>query len=184
MSDQPSTRPYTIVVGVSETTGSPAALRWADELAKEKHGRVIAVQAWRTPTPPPATPSGAPPGPYVREEEMADQARQKLEDDVAATLGEDHTAEVRLIRGGKTNTLLTSAEEADLLVVDAPRQFVAGPMFAHRLIYNASCPVVVMSPEISGEPPSTLSRIAEAINHGVATADGAAGRSGYRPQAG
>lgn len=181
MSDQSSTRPYTIVVGVSETTGSPAALAWADVEAKEKQGRVIAVQAWRPPSRV-ANPAGAPAGPIVSEKELEEEARQKLESDVVATLGEDHTAEVRLVPGGKTKTLLTAAEGGDLLVVDAPRELIAGPMFAHRLVYNASCPVVVMSPEVSGAPPSTLSRVGSAINRSAGAAAGTAPQPGYRPQ--
>ena len=49
--------------------------------------------------------------------------------------------------------LIKAALGADLLVVDAPRQLLAGPMFAHRLIYAAACPVVVM-------PPADLGRAA------------------------
>jgi hypothetical protein len=65
-------------------------------------------------------------------------------------------------------------------VVDAPRQLLAGPMFAHRLIYAASCPVVVMPPDVSGEPASALARAAGAIGRQVVNAAGTAGRPGYR----
>ena len=100
---------------------------------------------------------------------------------MSAALGEGHAAEVRLVRGGRLKVLLKAAAEADLLVVDAPRQLVAGPMFAHRLLYAATCPVVVMPPELSGEPPSTLRRVAGAVGRGVVAAAGTAGRPGYRP---
>ena len=76
--------------------------------------------------------------------------------------------------------LIEASEGADLLVVDAPRQLMAGPMFAHRLVYAASCPVVVMPPDISGEPASVLTRVAGAIGRSVVTAAGTAGRPGYR----
>jgi hypothetical protein len=112
-------RPYTVVVGVSATSKSPTALDWA--------------RARRMPNPQ-ATPSGTPAGRISRADDVEQEARAALERDVAATLGEDHGAELRLVRGSKFTVLLKAAEEADLLVVDAPRQLLAGPMFAHRLV--------------------------------------------------
>ena len=171
-------RPYTVVVGVSATSKSPTALDWARAQAGTG-GRVVAVRAWRMPNPQ-ATPSGTPAGRISRAEEVEEEARAALERDVAATLGEDHGAEIRLVRGSKFAVLLKAAENADLLVVDAPRQLLAGPMFAHRLVYAASCPVVVMPPVISGEPPSVLSRVAGAVGRNVLAAAGTAGRPGYQ----
>ena len=132
---------------------------------------MVAVRAWRMPNPQ-ATPSGTPAGRISRAGEVEEEARAALERDVAATLGEDHGAELRLVRGSKYNVLLKAAEDADLLVVDAPRQLLAGPMFAHRLVYAATCPVVVMPPVISGEPPSVLSRVAGAVGRNVLAAAG------------
>jgi hypothetical protein len=175
-----SERPYTVVVGVSDTSRSPYALTWAKAQAAQNHGRIIAVRAWRMPNPQ-ATPSGTPPGRISREEDVELQARQSLEDDVRASLGTDHGADIRLVRGGRFHVLVEAASDADLLVVDAPRQLFVGPMFAHRLIYAASCPVVVMPPQISGERPSALTRAAGAIGRSVLTAAGTAGRPGYRP---
>ncbi|GAB2569347.1 universal stress protein [Microlunatus antarcticus] len=171
-------RPYTVVVGVSATSKSPTALDWARAQAGS-HGRVVAVRAWRLPNPQ-ATPSGTPAGRISQAGDVEEEARARLERDVAATLGEDHGAEVRLVRGSKFGVLLKAAEEADLLVVDAPRQLLAGPMFAHRLIYAASCPVVVMPPHLSGEPPTVLSRVAGAVGRNVLAAAGTAGRPGYQ----
>lgn len=171
-------RPYTVVVGVSATSKSPTALDWGAAQAG-RDGRLVAVRAWRLPNPQ-ATPSGTPAGRISRAEEVEVEARAALERDVAATLGEGHDAEIQLVRGSKYAVLLKAAEDADLLVVDAPRQLLAGPMFAHRLVYAASCPVVVMPPHISGEPPSVLSRVARAAGRNVLTAAGTAGRPGYQ----
>lgn len=171
-------RPYTVVVGVSATSKSPTALAWARAQAGAA-GRIVAVRAWRMPNPQ-ATPSGTPAGRISRSSAVEEEARAALERDVVATLGEDHGAELRLVRGSKFTVLLKAAEEADLLVVDAPRQLLAGPMFAHRLVYAASCPVVVMPPVISGEPPSVLSRVAGAVGRNVLSAAGTAGRPGYQ----
>lgn len=168
--------PYTVVVGVSATSKSPTALSWARAQAG-RDGRLVAVRAWRMPNPQ-ATPSGTPAGRISREADVEADARATLERDVEATLGPDHGAEVRLVRGSKLKVLLEAAGEADLLVVDAPRQLLAGPMFAHRLVYAASCPVVVMPPHVSGEPPSALSRVAGAVGRNVLSAAGTAGRPG------
>ena len=171
-------RPYTVVVGVSASSKSPTALDWGRAQAGPE-GRLVAVRAWRMPNPQ-ATPSGTPAGRIARAEEVEVEARAALEQDVAATLGEGHGAEIQLVRGSKYAVLLKAAEDADLLVVDAPRQLLAGPMFAHRLVYAASCPVVVMPPRISGEPASVLSRVAGAVGRNVLTAAGTAGRPGYQ----
>ncbi|WP_375425711.1 universal stress protein [uncultured Friedmanniella sp.] len=173
-------QPYTIVVGVSATSTSPTALAWAAAQARQNGGRLIAVRAWRLPSPQ-ATPSGTPASRIARGPDVEQAAQEALAADVAATLGADHAAEIRLVRGGKYGVLIKAAAGADLLVVDAPRQLLAGPMFAHRLVYAASCPVVVMPPRVSGEPPSVLNRVAGAIGRSVVTAAGTAGRPGYRP---
>ena len=170
-------RPYTVVVGVSATSKSPTALDWGRAQAGSD-GRLVAVRAWRMPNPQ-ATRSGTPAGRISRAEEVEVEARAALERDVSATLGEDHGAEVQLVRGSKYAVLLKAAEDADLLVVDAPRQLLAGPMFAHRLVYAASCPVVVMPPHISGEPPRS-SAGSPAPPVGTSTAAGTAGRPGYQ----
>ena len=141
-------RPYTVVVGVSATSKSPTALDWAVAQAGSD-GKVVAVRAWRVPNPQ-ATPSGTPAGRISRADDVEEEARAALERDVVSALGEDHGVELRLVRGSKFGVLLKAAEEADLLVVDAPRQLLAGPMFAHRLVYAVSCPVVVMPPRLSG----------------------------------
>lgn len=171
-------RPYTVVVGVSATSKSPTALDWARAQAGSA-GKVVAVRAWRMPNPQ-ATPSGEPAGRISRSDDVEAEARAALERDVAATLGEDHGVELQLVRGSKYAVLLKAALEADLLVVDAPRQLLAGPMFAHRLVYAASCPVVVMPPIISGEPPTVLSRVGRAVGRNVLAAAGTAGRPGYQ----
>jgi hypothetical protein len=171
---------YTVVVGVSATSKSPTALTWAHAQAQQNGGRLVAVRAWRMPNPQ-ATPAGTPPGRISREEDVEAAALASLEKDVAAALGPDHDAEIRLVRGSKFKVLIEAAAGADLMVVDAPRQLLAGPMFAHRLVYAASCPVVVMPPRVSGEPPSVLNRMAGAIGRSALTAAGTAGRPGYRP---
>ncbi|XVX19486.1 universal stress protein [Actinomycetota bacterium] len=172
--------PYTVVVGVSATSQSPKALEWAKAQADANNGRVIAVRAWRAPNPQ-ATPSGTPASRIEIIANVEKEARERLEQDVADVLGADHGVEVRLVRGGKRKVLLDAAREADMLVVDAPRSLSAGPMFAHRLVYAATCPVLVMPPQVSGEPPSALARATKAVGRAAVKSAGTAGRPGYRP---
>jgi hypothetical protein len=174
---QSTEHPYTVVVGVSETSKSPTALAWAAAQAAQNHGRVVAVRAWRV-SAPQATPSGLQGARVSPAEDLERAARESLESDVAERLGADHGAELKLVRGGRYNVLLKAAAGADLLVIDAPRALIAGPMFAHRLIYAATCPVVVMPPDISGEPETMLTRMTVALGRSVLTAAGTAGRPG------
>lgn len=181
MADQESNRPYTVVVGVSGTSKSPAALLWAKGQADQCGGRLIAVRAWRMPIT--TTPSGAPDLALPVPTDAEAHAREALEADVAEVLGDDHGAELQLVQGGKLKALLGASVGADLLVVDAPQQLVAGPMFAHRLIYGASCPVVAMPPALTddSEPPSALVRAVEAVGRNLPPAAGTAEFPGYRP---
>ncbi len=174
-------QPYTVVVGVSGTSRSPTALAWAEAQAEQNGGRVVAVRAWRPPVPQ-ATPAGTPASRITREADVERAAEESLTADVAAALGPDHGAELRLERGGRFRVLSKASRGADLLVIDAPRQLLTGPMFAHRLVYTVSCPVVVMPPRISGEPATWLTRVAGALGRGVLAAAGTAGRpgGGYR----
>ena len=173
------TSPYTIVVGVSASSKSPTALRWAADLAALRGGRVVAVRAWR-PTPP-QTGSHVSPSPVTEDTEAAEAAaRSALQADVAEVLGTGHGVEVRLVRGGKRKALLLASEYADLLVVDAPRRLDLStlPGFAHRLLYAAQCPVVVMPPSVSGATRTPLARAAGAVGRSVVEAAGRSGRPG------
>lgn len=176
-------RPYTVAVGVSATSGSAAALAWARDQAETHGGELVAIRAWKVPSPQ-ATPSGISSGRMSVAEDVEDEAMRSLEADVEAALGPDHGARLILVRGGKRKALLDAAEDADLLVVDAPRGLPAtGTAFAQRLVYAAACPVVVMPPRVSGERPGVLSRAAEAIGRGALRAAATAGRPGYRTPA-
>ncbi|EAP98294.1 hypothetical protein JNB_15058 [Janibacter sp. HTCC2649] len=173
-------RPYTVVVGVSATSMSPTALTWAAAQAAQNHGRLIAIRAWRPSVPPGTTSGGI--AARVTDEPATDRAQQlALDADVAAVLGDDHTAEVRAVRGGKRKVLLAAAVDADLLVVDAPRSFTGAPLFAQRLVDSATCPVVVMPPRVSQEPPSPIERASRAVGRAAVKSAALAGRPGYRP---
>ena len=172
-------KPYTVVVGVSATSKSPTALVWGKALADAHHGRLVAVRVH----PMPRTPEA--PGTSARSHHQPDQFRDEqqaeLERDVTEVLGEDHGAEIRVIHNSKRRGLINESHEADVLVIDAPRAPSMSPLLAQRIVYAASCPVVVMPPSISGLPESSLSRSARAIGRAALRSAGTSGRAGYRP---
>lgn len=179
MADQVDTRPYTVVVGVSATSKSQAALRWAQHEVEQTHGRLIVVRAWRMGAT--LSPEGSQAVEIPKPKDVEADARRKLTADVAAALGADHQAELRLVRGGRLKSLLQAAAEADLLVVDAPRQLSAGPMFAHRLVYAASCPVVILPPARTTDAASTMKRVARSVGRGLVATGGSDEHPAYRP---
>jgi|SRR5699024_1903605 len=178
--------PYTVVVGVSPTSKSPTALQWALDQARHHGGRVVAVRAWQLPrsAPPSTVAQGTSAGRVPTATSLESQARQLLVEDVEHVLGPDSGVEIRVIRGGRRKSLVKAARGADLLVVDAPRALTTGPMFAHRLVYSASCPVVVMPPHISGAPPSWLQRLSVAAGRQTLQSLGSSGRPGLSPRQG
>ncbi len=173
-------QPYTVVVGVSATSKSPTALMWAQAQAQANGGRLVAVRVYqlsRLPPGPSGSSSRIPQDPTVVQ---ADQLAQ-LRRDVAEVLGADHAAELQVVPGGKRRALLAAAQGADLLVIDAPRSPSMSPLLAHRIVYAATCPVVVMPPSIAGAPESALSRSARALGRAALRSAGTSGRAGYRP---
>ena len=174
--------PYTVIVGVSATSKSPTALMWGRAQAEANGGRVIAVRVFQPPNVPGAPSGTASRIPQDPEEQRAQQL-VLLQRDVAEVLGEGHGVELRVVRGGKRRGLLDQAQEADLLVIDAPRTPSMSPLLAHRIVYTASCPVVVMPPSISGAPESPTSRSARAFGRAALRSAGTSGRPGYRPPA-
>lgn len=171
---------HTVVVGVSDRSKSPTALRWAAEVAKLRGVGLVAVRAWRSSPPPPPGSRGTPHRMAADREEDEARARKVLETDVAEVLGDGHGAEVRLVRGTKRRVLLDAAREADLLVIDAPRRLdsEAAPGFLHRLLNGLECPLVVVPRAISGAPPSRVGQAAGAVGRAVAESAGRAPRAG------
>ncbi len=85
--------------------------------------------------------------------------------------------------GTALSVLQALSEQAELLVLDAPRRtdLKTNPMLAHRLVYQAGCPVVIMPPRISQQPESTLRRAGRRTAAEVSQTFIAAGRPGVRP---
>ena len=178
MSATPTDPPYTVVVGVSATSKSPAALAWAAAQAKANHGRLIAVRVLKR-LPFPDTSTSPPSESYRGESASVQQA--DLAADVAAALGPDHEVECRVLYGGKRSSLLAAADGADLLVIDAARSPSSSSLLAHRIIAAAGCPVVVLPPALTEQSPSTFSTAGRSVGQAALRALGTSGRPGYRP---
>ena len=181
---KPEDRPV-VVVGVSDTSGSPTALEWAWTYAEQVEGTLVAVRAWKPPAS--STPSPRPGmGPLSTGggEDFKD-AEANLVSDVKEVLGKRaEDVETRLVRGGRRKVLLDAAEDADMLVVDAsPRGTVSGndTVFARKLVYAAACPVVVMPPRVTGAQPSWLVNMSTGVGRRVVRGVGRAGRPGLPP---
>ncbi len=172
---------YVVVVGVSATSGSPTALRWAMEEAREHGGMLVAVRAWRPP-PPPASSAGRPSVFTFDADQLYADAQDELRRDVTAVLGNDADVDCRVVHGGRRKVLLAAAQVAALLVIDAPQRtdLSSGPLFARRLVYRAGCPVVIMPPAISEQPDTAVVAAGKRIGRGLLNAAGTAGRPGVR----
>lgn len=174
---------YTVVVGVSGTSKSRAALIWAAAQASANHGHLIAVRVLkRVPSPDaPTSPSYERPSSKSAHDQGTTDQQADLAADVAETLGSSHQAECRVLYGGKRKCLLAAASGADLLVIDAARTPSSSSMLAHRIIAAAGCPVVVLPPALTREPPPWIVRAGQVVGQTALRALGTSGRPGYRP---
>jgi nucleotide-binding universal stress UspA family protein len=133
----------TILVGVSGSPASAAALRWAEDEAERRHGELKVVRIWqperRAPYARPPVRADGQPGP--------ERARKELADTVRAVLGprplRDTTTVV--VEGRVERELVAESAGADLLVLGSGSGSAIGPVVRTCLGY-AHCPVVVVSP--------------------------------------
>lgn len=166
-------------------TDAPAALRWALAEARARQGVVIALRAWRAPRLPASTAGRPPLVPAADASDLQLQEQAQLEADVAEVLGPDAGVECRLVHGGARKTLRGISRFVDLLVIDAPRRSDRRetPLFARRLVYSASCPVVIMPPAIADQPDKAVVSAGKKLGRSLLDAAGTAGRPGVRPGA-
>jgi nucleotide-binding universal stress UspA family protein len=138
-----------IVVGVSGSTASTAALRWAAEEARRRDARLIAVRAWL----PAQTAHYA----VHAGQRSADQERQAAMAGLASTLGAVFGAKpppgmlTEVTEGMPERVLADRSADADLLVLgstSAPTGVgrSVGPVI-RSCLSRAHCPVVVIGPE-------------------------------------
>lgn len=138
----------TIVVGVSPTSGSPAALKFGAEEARLRAVPLRAVMAWRPQRPPAATGGRPPAGSTETAEERSTRAEQSLREFVRTALGDDADVDCSVVRGSAVNALVSVARDAAMLVIGEARagamSRVRTSLVAPQVVLKAVCPVVVM----------------------------------------
>jgi nucleotide-binding universal stress UspA family protein len=140
---------HRIVVGVEGSAGSRAALRWAIDEARVRHGVVEVITAY-LPTYVPAAPDFG----YVpldpvdllqevakMQDEVVDEARERVD-----TAGVE--IEQRLLKGRAADTLIAASDGADMLVVGSRgrggfRGLLLGSV-SQQIAHHARCPVVII----------------------------------------
>ncbi len=136
-----------VVVGVSPTSGSPAALRWAADEARRRGARLRAISVWQ-PSRQSAVTGVRPPlvtTPTLEERQAA--AAVHLTNTVHEQLGLDADVECHALIGSVEEVLLSAAADASLLVLGRVREDPAGVRAGrkiYRLMARCPCPVVVV----------------------------------------
>ncbi|HEY6539128.1 MAG TPA: universal stress protein, partial [Candidatus Dormibacteraeota bacterium] len=105
-----------IVVGVSPSTGSKAALLWAAREAELRRAPLHAVMAWRPPRVPSAPGTRPSPG-LIGDQNPLEEALESLEQAVASALGNSDGVQLSAIKGTPEKALLAATEAAQLLVL-------------------------------------------------------------------
>jgi nucleotide-binding universal stress UspA family protein len=145
-----------IAVGVDDSESSRRALRWAADEALRRGAALEVVTAW--------TSDGAEDGPPAAVDPtsrtaLAEQIQLRAIAEVID--GMDPRPEVtrHIVRASATQALADASLHADLVVVGTHgrgpvRSFLLGSV-SLSVIKHAACPVVVMPPAPSNEPPAT-----------------------------
>lgn len=134
----------TILVGVSGSPASAAALRWAEDEAERRHGELKIVLIWQ----PERRASYARPPARADRSDGPDRARQELADTVRAVLGPSplHDATTVVVEGRAERELVAESAGAELLVLGSGSGVAIGPV-VRTCLSHAHCPVVVVSPQ-------------------------------------
>ncbi|TFD74418.1 universal stress protein [Cryobacterium fucosi] len=135
-------RSFLVVVGVDGSPESIAALRWAVDEARLRHGRVLLVTSWSYP---PRTADVD--GEYIddRSERGAERI-QAIALDAVPSEGVDVTGHV--LQGPSASVLLDAASGADLLIVGSRglggfSGLLLGSV-SSQLVHHAPCPVLIV----------------------------------------
>ncbi len=167
-----------VVVGVSTRSGSPTALRWAADYARERGLPLHAVMAWRSPRAP-AAPAMRPPIPTTHgSADPKVTADELLRSYVITALGEDNGVECETLHAAPGPVLRKMSKHAALIVLGSPRDTnVSAHRVAAELVVQADCPVVVM-PRLPRSGPSKAKSAGRKIADAAAKATAGAGRPG------
>lgn len=138
----------TIVVGVSGSHASAAALRWAADETERRHGQLKVVVSWSQDQ----RAYYALPAQLEDPQRRRDKAGRDLDATMRTVLGPgprgDTTTEV--VEGTAERALVDRSAGADLLVLGSASGITAGRAIGpviRTCLSRAHCPVVVVSPE-------------------------------------
>jgi nucleotide-binding universal stress UspA family protein len=132
----------TILVGVSGSPASLAALRWAADEAERREGRLRIVMICQFG-------QRATYAPLADSDERTDRLEQTwgvLTEAVRAVLGSGpwRNTTLEVVEGSTEQVLVSESEEADLLVLGSGPASVVGPV-VRTCLTAARCPVVAVS---------------------------------------
>jgi nucleotide-binding universal stress UspA family protein len=138
----------TVMVGVSGSVASAAALRWAADEAGRRGARLRVIRSWDPQAYAPYAPAAGRPAPG----QQRDAAGEELAALMCATFGSPvpEGVTMELAQGNAERLLVDCSAEADLLVLGsaapaASRARSIGPVI-RTCLSRAHCPVVVVSP--------------------------------------
>lgn len=142
-----------IVVGIEGSGGARAALKWAIQEAKFRKATVVVATAY-SPTWVPISPdfSYIPSGNFNVEEEVSRMQQQLTMEVVGEAGGEDVPVEYVRMKGTPADTLISIAQEADMLVVGSRgrggfRGLLLGSV-SQQIAHHGGCPVVIVRPDL------------------------------------
>jgi nucleotide-binding universal stress UspA family protein len=132
----------TILVGVSGSPASLAALRWAAEEAERRECRLRIVLVWQ----PEVRASYAQQADRRDRTNRGEQAWSILTEAVRAELGPGpwRSTTVQAVEGRTEQALVEASEDADLLVLGSGRASLIGAV-VRTCLTSAHCPVLVVS---------------------------------------
>lgn len=134
---------FLIVVGVDGSEQSLAALRWAVDEARLRHGKVRAITAWHYPPVPSTVEDGG-------SNDSFHAAERVQADALKALAAESMDIEGMLVRDFPAMALLEAAKDADLLIVGSRGHggfsgLLLGSV-SSQVAHHAPCPVLIVRP--------------------------------------
>jgi nucleotide-binding universal stress UspA family protein len=159
-----------MVVGVSGSRASEAALRWAADEADRRQARLRVVRGWSPVVDAPYAPADIRPAPELQRQAAGEALSALLRRVFGARLPQRVTAE--LAEGIAERLLVAESADADLLVLGSTtppysRARSVGPV-VRACLRRAHCPVVVISPAEDADPSATIRDHADERLHPVA----------------
>ena len=134
---------FLIVVGVDGSEPSLAALRWAVDEARLRHGKVVIITAWHYPPVPSTVEDRGGNDSFHAAERVQTEA-------LKAVAAEGVNITGNLVRDSAVTALLDAAKDADLLIVGSRGHGgFAGLLLgsvSSQVVHHAPCPVLIVRP--------------------------------------